>query len=119
MPISKMSTRSGCSQYVTEGVLLGSHRKLCEAPWDNLGLPYHSGLEADIEPMPDEPVELKFDLHPTSKRFSRGHRIRVTITCADCDNDRVPEYDPPAAVRVYRGGDRCSKIELPIVPGNR
>ena len=47
----------GCSQYVTEGVLLGSHRKLSEAPWDNLGLPYHSGLEADVEPMPDEPVE--------------------------------------------------------------
>ena len=109
----------GFSQYVTEGVLLGSHRKLCEAPWDNLGLPYHSGLEADVEPMPDEPVELVFDLHPTSKRFPRGHRIRVTITCADCDNDQVPEYDPPAAVRVYTGGERASKIELPFVPGER
>ena len=109
----------GCSQYVTEGVLLGSHRKLCEAPWDNLGLPYHSGLEADVAPMPDEPVELVFDLHPTSKRFPRGHRIRVTITCADRDNDRVPEYDPPAAVRVYTGRDRCSKIDLPVVAGTR
>ena len=109
----------GFSQYVTEGVLLGSHRKLSEAPWDNLGLPYHSGLEADVEPMPDEPVELVFDLHPTSKRFPRGHRIRVTITCADCDNDQVPEHVPPAAVRVYRGRDRCSKIELPFVTGSR
>ena len=108
----------GYSQYVTEGVLLGSHRKLCEAPWDNLGLPYHSGLEADVGPMPEEPVELEFDLHPTSKRFPRGHRIRVTITCADRDNDQVPEYDPPAAVRVYTGRDRCSKIELPVVAGN-
>jgi len=105
----------GYSQYVSEGVLLGSHRKLCEAPWDNLGLPYHSGLEADIEPLPEEPVELVFDLHPTSKRFPRDHRVRVTITCADRDNDRVPEYDPPAAVRVYTGGDRCSRIELPLV----
>ena len=81
---------NGNSQYVTEGVLLGSHRKLSDAPWDNMNLPYHSGLEVDIEPMPETPVELVFDLQPISKRFPLEHRIRVTVTCADDQNDRVP-----------------------------
>ena len=106
----------GLSQYVTEGVLLASHRKLGDPPWDNLGLPYHSGLEADVEPMDDGPVELVFDLHPTSKQFAAGHRIRVTVTTADCDNDRVPQYEPPPRVKVYMDPERCSRIELPLVP---
>ena len=106
---------NGFSQYVTEGVLLASHRKLCEPPWDNLGLPYHSGLEADIEPMTGDPVELVFDLHPTSKLFPAGHRIRVTLTCADCDNDRVPVYNPPPNVKIYRDPNKPSRIVLPVI----
>ena len=107
----------GYSQYVTEGVLLGSHRKQAEPPWDNLGLPYHSGLAVDLEPMPDNPVELVFDLHPTSKRFAAGHRIRIALTCADRDNDRTPIHDPPARLTLYRDAERASKIILPVIPG--
>lgn len=106
----------GFSQYVSEGVLLASNRRLSQPPWDNLGLPWHSGLEADREPMIGEPVELIFDLHPTSKLFRKGHRIRVTVTCADRDNDRVPMYDPPANVRLYRDTEHPSRIILPIIP---
>jgi putative CocE/NonD family hydrolase len=105
----------GFSQYVTEGVLLASHRKLAEPDWNNLGLPWHSGLAADCEPMDGEPVELAFDLHPTAKRFRQGHHIRVTVTCADRDNDRVPLYDPPARVRLYRDKQHPSRIILPVV----
>ena len=108
----------GFSHYVSEGVLLASNRKLATPPWDNLDLPWHSGLQADAEPMTGEPVELVFDLHPTSKLFRRGHRIRVTITCADRDNDRVPLYDPPAKVRLYRDNEHPSRIILPVIPGS-
>ena len=105
----------GFSQYVTEGVLLASHRKLSDAPWDNLGLPFHSGLAEDVEPLGDEPVELVFDLHPTSKRFAAQHRIRVTITCADGDNDAIPTFDPPPKIRLYRDTERRSRIILPVI----
>jgi len=105
----------GFSQYVTEGVLLASNRKLADPPWNNLGLPWHSGLEADREPLvPGEPAELVFDLHPTAKLFRKGCRLRVTMTCADRDNDRVPLYDPPARVTVYRDADHPSRIVLPV-----
>ena len=105
---------SGFSQYVTEGALLASHRKLSDAPWDNLGLPYHSGLRADVEPLTGDVEELVFDLHPTSKRFPAGHRIRITVTAADGDNDQIPKYDPPPTIKLYRDAQHQSKIVLPI-----
>ena len=105
----------GSSQYVTEGVLRASHRALSDAPWNNLGLPFHSGRTADIEPLPDEPVELLFDLHPTAKCFPAGHQIRLCIACADCDNDRGVLYESPPLVTVYRDAERQSRIVLPIV----
>ena len=105
----------GFSQYVTEGVLRASHRALGEAPWNNLGLPFHSGLASDVEPLPDKPVELVFDLHPTAKHFPAGHRLRLSITCADCDNDRGVLCDPPAQVTVHRDAERASRLLLPVV----
>ena len=102
----------GFSGYVTEGVLRASHRALSEAPWDHLGLPYHSGLAADAKPLPDE---LVFDLHPTSKLFASGHRIRLTIVCADIDNDRGLVYDPAPTVTLYRDEARPSRLILPVI----
>ena len=107
--------RDGVSRYVTEGSLLASHRKLAHPPWNNFGLPWHSGLEADSQPMTGEAVEIVFDLHPTSKFFRAGHRIRVTVTCADRDNDRVPIHDPPARITLYRAKGRPSRIVLPVM----
>jgi putative CocE/NonD family hydrolase len=40
--------RKGSSTYVTEGNLRASHRKLSQAPFDNLGLPYHSYYQRDM-----------------------------------------------------------------------
>ena len=105
----------GVSQYVTEGVLRASHRALAEAPWNHLGLPYHSGLAADAQTLPDDPVELVFDLHPTSKVFCTGHRIRLTIVGADSDNDRALVYEPPPVVTIYRDADRPSRVVLPVI----
>ncbi len=107
--------RDGVSRYVTEGSLLASHRKLAHPPWNNFGLPWHSGLEADSQPMTGEAVEIVFDLHPTSKFFRAGHRIRVTVTCADRGNDRVPIHDPPARITLYRAKGRPSRIVLPVM----
>ena len=107
---------SGFSRYVTEGVLRASHRRLSEAPWDNMGLPYQRSFEADKQPLPEgQPTELVFDLHPTSTVFNVGHRIRVTVMGADADNTVRPALDQAPTIRIYRDARRASRIELPII----
>ncbi|MCJ7589319.1 MAG: CocE/NonD family hydrolase [Candidatus Aminicenantes bacterium] len=107
----------GYSQYLTEGVLRASHRKLDSPPFEYFGLPYHRGFKEDIAPLaPGEPVELVFDLHPTSNVFDRGHRIRVALTCSDQTSFLTPDLAPPPRITVYRGGARTSYIQLPVIP---
>jgi hypothetical protein len=104
------------SKYVTEGALRASHRAVSTAPYNNLGLPYHRSNAEDIADLPDQPVELVFDLIPTSYIFPPGHRIRVTITGADKDTAQTPQLDPPPTVQIYRDAEHASHIVLPIVP---
>lgn len=106
----------GTSNYVTEGNLRASHRALGAAPHRYLGLPYRSGFAEDVHPLPrGEPVELVFDLHPTSRVFKRGSRIRVAVTCADADNVRTEELSPRPTVTVHRTAKHPSGIVLPVV----
>jgi uncharacterized protein len=104
------------SKYITEGNLRASHRAISPAPYNNLGLPYHRGNAEDIADLPYLPVELVFDLIPTSYIFPPGHRIRVTITCADKDTALTPKLNPLPTVHLYREADHASYIMLPIIP---
>ena len=106
----------GASHYVTEGTLRASHRALHQPPYEYLGLPYHGCYAADVAELPGEPTELFFDLQPTSIVFHPGHRIRVTITCADKDNTATPELSPPPLVKIHRGKEHASHIVLPVIP---
>jgi putative CocE/NonD family hydrolase len=104
----------GRSHYVTEGVLRASHRKLGEAPWDNLGLPYQRSYSDDVEPLPDDgPAELRMDLHPTATVFNAGHRLRLTVMGADADNLEAPASLP--TLRVHRNEAFPSRIDLPAL----
>jgi putative CocE/NonD family hydrolase len=106
----------GTSRFVSDGMLRASHRKLGEAPYDNLGLPYHPSNAADIEMLtPNEPVELVIELSPTSRLFKRGNRIRVTITCADANTFETPIVNPVPEITLYRSEMRPSRIVLPII----
>lgn len=106
----------GVSHYISEGALKASHRALHDPPYDKLGLPYHRSYKEDIvELIPGERTELRFDLHPTSNVFNAGHRIRLTITCADKDNAATLELSPPPAVTVYRNREHPSYVILPII----
>jgi hypothetical protein len=49
---------------------------------------------------PLEPVELVFDLQPTSNVFERGHRIRPRVTGADAGNYATPRVEPAPTLRV-------------------
>lgn len=107
----------GYSHYVTEGSIRASHRATSLPPFEYMGLPYHPGLAQDVQALPlDEPVELVFDLYPTSQIFKKGDRIRVTVTGADKDNYMTPQLSPPPTVSVYRSADYASYITLPIIP---
>lgn len=108
----------GISHYVTEGALRASHRKLSEAPFNNLGLPYHRSFAEDLLKLNGKTIELVFDLHPTSYIFRKGHRLRVTIACADKDNTLTPEINPAPTVKIYRDALKASYIVLPVIPTN-
>jgi predicted acyl esterase len=79
-----------------------------------MDLPYHRGFAQDKELLPDEPSELIFDLYPTANLFEAGHRIRLSITCADYDNNKTPQINPVPQVTIYRNAEMPSRILLPI-----
>ncbi|MBM4340125.1 MAG: CocE/NonD family hydrolase [Deltaproteobacteria bacterium] len=107
---------SGKSTYITEGILRSSHRRLNKAPYSNLGLPYHSHYKSDLEPIPvGKPIELIFSLQPTSYRFLKGSRLRITIALADTDNFETPIINPAPKIHLLRNTPHASCIELPII----
>lgn len=107
----------GRSQYITEGVLRASCRATSPPPFNYWGLPYRRGLAEDIADRPSGvPVELIFDLHPTSNLFDQGHRIRLTITGADKDNAQAIELSPPPTASIHRNAGYASYLTLPIIP---
>ncbi len=109
---------NGNSTYITEGNLRASHRALSKAPYNNLGLPYHSHSQSDLAPIPaGAPVELVFNLLPTSYRFHKGSRIRIVIALTDADNFDTPVIDPAPKVRLLRDAGHASFVEFPMIPG--
>jgi putative CocE/NonD family hydrolase len=109
--------KSGRSTYVTEGDLRLSHRKLSQAPFNNLGLPYQSHFENDRQPVPaGDPVELTFTLLPTSYHFHSGSRLRITVAFADAGNFDTPVLDPAPVVQMLREAGHSSYVEIPIGP---
>jgi hypothetical protein len=105
----------GRSTYVTEGCLRASHRAIADPPCAYLGLPYRRHAEKDARNLSDEPTELVFDLLPTARHFSPGHRIRITITCADRDSYQAVPQSPAPTLRVLRDATHPSRIILPVM----
>ncbi len=104
----------GTRRYVTEGMLRALHRRESPAPaLHQVVGPSRSFARADAMPLvPGEPAVLRFALLPTSWRFQAGHRIRLAVALADCDNfGQVPHGRPPR-LRILGG---VSTLELPLV----
>ncbi len=110
---------AGRSSFVTDGMLRASRGRLGRAPYRNFGLPYHPNRaeDAPLVLSAREPVELVFDLMPTSIIFRKDHRIRLTITGADRDNFPPPKRPPTIAL--HRSSRYPSLVELPVIPGRR
>ena len=68
---------------------------------------------------PGVPVELAFDLLPTSWLFLKGHAVRLAVAAADADYfAQVPAGDLPI-LDVHRGGPGGSRIDLPASRASR
>jgi putative CocE/NonD family hydrolase len=92
--------------------------------------PWHGFEEAQYNPKifaDGNIVEMVIDLKPTSWVFRKGHKIRISIACADWPTFRLhPKLsmfnDPkdPAniipIVTIFRSPDHPSRITLPVIP---
>jgi len=108
--------QEGKSNLITDGCLRASHRKVSKPPFDNMSLPFHSHFKEDAAPIPKgEHVNLVFALMPASNVFNKGHRIRVTITCANAGWDELLEETPAPIITIYRDQQEPSGISLPII----
>ena len=100
--------------YQMLGRLRASGRALAKAPYDTMGLPWHSHLAAASRPLKaDAPTDLEFALLPMSYIFKAGHRIRLRLTFGDPANAKAGAPE----VTVLWGGARPSRLTLPIIPG--
>jgi len=111
--IQDVGPDGAAASYNVQGQLRASLRKLQEAPYNNLGLPWHGFYQADATSLvPGEPAELEFELLPISMIFKAGHRIRLVIHFAD---RTTPRLDPAPKVAIYRDSTHRSYLTLPIV----
>ncbi len=111
--LEDVAPNGAVTSFTVEGSLRASNRGQHTPPYDNSGVPYHRTYAEDQAPLtPGQPVELAFTLGPTSYLFKAGHRIRLTITCAD--PKLTPKLDPAPTVNVYRNSVYSSYLTLPI-----
>jgi putative CocE/NonD family hydrolase len=113
--IQDVAPDGAATSYNVHGRLRASLRKLQDAPYNNLGLPWHGFYQADVTPLvPGEPAELVFDILPISMIFKAGHSIRLVINFAA---PATPKLDPAPKVTIYRDSTHSSYVTLPIIEG--
>jgi predicted acyl esterase len=101
------------------GRLGAAYRQTGAAPYDTLGLPWHTGLEADYAPLESgEDVRMSFALTPTAHVIESGHRLRLVITGADPRQRNIDDLrtDPAPTIAVTLGEAGGTRIELPLGP---
>jgi len=108
---------TGEVEVLSFGRLKASHRALADAPWDNLGLPWHSGLEADSAPLPQgQPAGMSIAMLATSRHVPAGSRLRFVVTGADPRQRNLADLrqDPAPRITLHYGWDAESRIDIPV-----
>jgi uncharacterized protein len=111
----------GKATVISFGRLAAAYRKEGRAPYETLGLPWHTGLAADYSPLlPGRAVSMNLALTPTARVIPAGHRLRLVVTGADPRQRNLQQIrlDPPPQITVTMGGRTGSRIELPLQPVN-
>ncbi|WP_262503872.1 CocE/NonD family hydrolase [Sphingosinithalassobacter sp. CS137] len=107
----------GEAEVIAFGRLKLTHRKLSQAPYETLGLPWHSGLSEDMQTLaPSEEAPVSIALTPVSRVVPAGARLRFTVAGADPRQRNLQDtrIDPAPQITVLRGGRDASRIELPL-----
>jgi hypothetical protein len=106
----------GTARYVTEGVLRAIHRAEAPPPsYYRATWPWRSFSRAAAKPMPiGEAQLLRFALLPTAWRFSKGSRIRLSISGADADHFVQTPHGRPPLLTIRSGGEQATMLELPV-----
>lgn len=107
----------GSAEVVSFGRLKLSHRQLALAPYDTMGLPWHSGRSSDVKGLaPGEEALLSIAMTPLSRVIPTGARLRFTVAGADPRQRNLHDIrlTPPPNIGVLRGGRDPSRIELPL-----
>ena len=87
---------------------------------------YRDGLDKPKLIKPNEVIEYRIKLRPTSNEFQPGHRVRVDVTSSDFpnfDRNHNTAADPNADAKlevagqtIHHGGATASRIILPVIP---
>ncbi|MEL1251321.1 CocE/NonD family hydrolase [Aurantiacibacter gilvus] len=108
----------GTAEVISFGRLKASQRAISEAPWDNLGMPWHSGRSTDAEPLvPGEAAQLVVPMLATSRHVPAGSRLRFVVTGADPRQRNLADLrqDPAPVITISHGWEAGSRIDLPLV----
>ena len=109
----------GTITVVSEGRQRASLRKVVDAPWDTMGLPWRRAWAEDHEPLVEGvPVKVSFDMLATSYVFKAGHRLQVSIAGSEPRERGRVEVEAPR-MTVHSGGDLTSSIVIPFRPAAR
>ncbi|MBO1077858.1 CocE/NonD family hydrolase [Roseomonas haemaphysalidis] len=106
----------GSVRYVTEGLLRALHRAESPAPAEyRTTWPFRTFSRRDATPLvPGEATRLRIPLLPTAWVFRQASRIRLSLSGADADHAAQVPHGRPPRLRLLRGGDRASALELPL-----
>lgn len=106
---------AGNSRQITDGHLRASKRKTCPAPYEFLDRPWNSGDGCDVRKLvPGKPYKLDVDLMPINYILKAGHRLRVSVTCAEKGFYYLqPEHG--AEIQVYHNMICPSYLEMKVL----
>ena len=112
---------NGTERYVTEGLLRALHRKEQASPETYCtAWPFRSFFRSDATPLePGKVARVRIPLLPVAWRFSAGSRIRLSIAGADDDHCGQAPHGRPPLLRILRGGESASLLELPVLANGR
>jgi putative CocE/NonD family hydrolase len=106
----------GTARYVSEGMLRLLHRAVGEAPRDyRTSWPYRSYARADARLMtPGLAANVTLALLPVAWTFSKGSRLRISISGADAQHyPQVPHGRPPR-LTFHTGGTDGTRFVIPV-----
>jgi putative CocE/NonD family hydrolase len=111
----------GLETYVQSGWLRASHRKLDRKRSSAID-PRPTHLERDARPMPaGQFTKVRVGVFAVAHVFRRGSRIRISLEAPGDDRTRwafdTPETGGGVLDEIAWGGERRSRIVLPVVPG--